>query len=399
MSTLQNKQIVLGVTGGIAAYKAAELVRRLQDAGAIVQVVMTPAGEKFVTPLTFQALSGRPVRTSLLDPEAEAGMGHIELARWADLILVAPATADIIARMAHGLANDLLTTLILATNAPVAVAPAMNQAMWKHSATQNNIKLLCERNVKVFGPDEGDQACGDVGPGRMLDANILVGACEAVFSNGKLAGKQVLITAGPTRESIDPVRYISNHSSGKMGFALAQAALEAGATVKLIAGPVALPTPSGIERIDVVSAQQMLQACQSHAHETDLFIATAAVADYRTKQVATNKIKKKEGMGMVLELEENPDILASIAREYDIPVVIGFAAETHNMLDYARQKLTKKNLQAIIANDVSSPDIGFNSDYNAVTLVTESGTTNLPSLPKLKLAREIVSWVTQQFFK
>ena len=383
MQSLFNKQVVLGVSGGIAAYKSAELIRRLRDAGAEVRVVMTNAAREFITPLTLQALSGHPVHGDLLDPAAEAAMGHIELARWADLVLIAPATADMMARLAQGRGDDLLTTLVLATDAPVAIAPAMNQAMWRDPATQHNLALLLERDVKVFGPGDGGQACGDVGPGRMLEPTDIAARAAECFERGLLAGRHVLINAGPTREAIDPVRYISNHSSGKMGFALAEAAAEAGARVTLVAGPVNLPTPARVQRVDVVSAQQMLDAC------------LAAVADYRPDACADQKLKKTPGSddGMTLTLVRNPDILATLASHSERPgFCVGFAAETQDLLGYARDKLQRKNLDLIIANDVSQSGIGFNSDDNAVTLIDRDLTsTHLPQASKQKLARDLIS--------
>jgi len=394
MQSLFNKQVVLGVSGGIAAYKSAELIRRLRDAGAEVRVVMTNAAREFITPLTLQALSGHPVHGDLLDPAAEAAMGHIELARWADLVLIAPATADMMARLAQGRGDDLLTTLVLATDAPVAIAPAMNQAMWRDPATQHNLALLLERDVKVFGPGDGGQACGDVGPGRMLEPTDIAARAAECFERGLLAGRHVLINAGPTREAIDPVRYISNHSSGKMGFALAEAAAEAGARVTLVAGPVNLPTPARVQRVDVVSAQQMLDACLA-ALPADLFIASAAVADYRPDVCADQKLKKTPGSddGMTLTLVRNPDILATLASHSERPgFCVGFAAETQDLLGYARDKLQRKNLDLIIANDVSQSGIGFNSDDNAVTLIDRDLTsTHLPQASKQKLARDLIS--------
>lgn len=394
MQSLSNKQVVLGVSGGIAAYKSAELIRRLRDAGAEVRVVMTNAAREFITPLTLQALSGHPVHGDLLDPAAEAAMGHIELARWADLVLIAPATADLMARLAQGRGDDLLTTLVLATDAPIAIAPAMNQAMWRDAATQHNLELLLGRGVHVFGPGDGGQACGDVGPGRMLEPTDIAARAAACFQRGLLSGRHVLINAGPTREAIDPVRYISNHSSGKMGFALAEAAAEAGARVTLVAGPVNLPTPARVQRVDVVSAQDMLDACQA-ALPAELFIASAAVADYRPDTCAEQKLKKTPGSddGMTLTLIRNPDILATLAAGAQRPrCCVGFAAETQDVLGYARDKLQRKNLDLIIANDVSQSGIGFNSDDNAVTLIDRQLTsTSLPQASKQKLARDIIS--------
>lgn len=392
MLRLANRRIIVGVTGGIAAYKSAELIRRLKDQGAEVRAVMTAAAQEFITPLTLQALSGNPVHTTLLDTDAEAAMGHIELARWGDLILVAPASADFIARIAHGHGNDLLTTLCLAARCPIAVAPAMNQAMWAAPATQANLRLLQERGIHQFGPAEGSQACGDVGPGRMLEAVQLADLAADLFPSGLLTGKRVVITAGPTREAIDPVRFISNHSSGKMGFALAEAARDAGAQVTLISGPVHLPTPDRVQRINVVSADDMLKAALAIVGQTDIFIATAAVADFRPQQPSGHKIKKQDNSGsLTLTLTENPDIVANIARQQPKPFTVGFAAETRDVLDYARQKIARKNLDLIVANDVSRSDIGFNSDMNAVTLIWPDGQQNLELASKHQIARDIVA--------
>ena len=377
LSVIPHKNIILAVTGGIAAYKSAILVRRLKDYGFDVRVVMTQGAQAFITPLTFQALSGNPVHTELLDPEAEAGMGHIELARWADLILVAPASCDSIAKFANGLADDLLSTLYLATKAPVWVAPAMNQQMWAAKATQRNLQTLVEDGVHVIMPDAGEQACGDVGLGRMPEPEDLARQVAAYFHKaqraiaekfGLLAGKRVTITAGPTREAIDPVRYISNHSTGKMGFALAAACYAAGAKVTLVAGPVSLDTPNGVQRINVSSAMQMLDVSMNQLKEgCDIFIATAAVADYRVAQVAEHKIKKA-GDELTVSLVKNPDIVATIAQQQQRPFMVGFAAETQNVEEYAAAKLVAKKLDMIACNDVSRPDIGFASDENAMTV-------------------------------
>ncbi|UTW44430.1 bifunctional phosphopantothenoylcysteine decarboxylase/phosphopantothenate--cysteine ligase CoaBC [bacterium SCSIO 12696] len=389
MTSLTNKRILLGVSGGIAAYKSADLVRRLQDAGAEVQVVMTPAACEFITPLTMQALSGNPVHTSLLDPEAEAAMGHIELARWADLLLVAPASADFLARLAQGQGNDLLSTLCLACPSPIAVAPAMNQAMYRSQSTQDNLTQLAERNIHIFGPAEGSQACGDVGPGRVLEPLELVEHAASLFTSGALAGKRVVITAGPTREPLDPVRYISNYSSGKMGYALAEAAAEAGADTVLISGPVNLPPPDRVTTVRVVSALDMHSAAIEHAAGTDLFIATAAVADYRPVQMAEQKIKKS-GDEITLQLTKNPDIVASVAAMEPRPTTIGFAAESENLEQYARGKLERKKLDLVIANDICCDGIGFNSDDNQVSVVSSNGIETLPKLNKQILARELI---------
>ncbi|WP_331351875.1 bifunctional phosphopantothenoylcysteine decarboxylase/phosphopantothenate--cysteine ligase CoaBC [Cellvibrio sp. UBA7671] len=396
MTSLANKQILLGVTGGIAAYKSADLVRRLQDAGASVQVVMTPAAQEFITPLTMQALSGNPVHTQLLDPEAEAGMGHIQLARWADLVLIAPATADFMARLTQGVGNDLLTSICLATAAPIAIAPAMNQGMWHNPATQTNLDTLIKRKIHIFGPAEGGQACGDVGPGRMLEPLQLVDAAARLFTSGSLAGKKVVITAGPTREALDPVRYLSNYSSGKMGYALAQAAAEAGAKTILISGPTQLATPARVTRIDVISAEDMHSASLAAAQDCDLFIAAAAVADYRPAQMSAQKMKKGESDTLTLSLVKNPDIVASIAALEPKPFTIGFAAESENLLEYARSKLQHKNLDLVVANNISDSSIGFNSDDNAVTLVEKNTATEISQRSKQQLARELIALFAQK---
>jgi phosphopantothenoylcysteine decarboxylase/phosphopantothenate--cysteine ligase len=396
LARLVHKRIVLGVTGGIAAYKSAELIRRLRDAGAEVQVVMTAAAQQFITPLTLQALSGNPVHTDLLDPSAEAAMGHIELARWADLVLIAPASADCLARLAQGIANDLLTTLCLATKARLAVAPAMNQQMWAAASLQANVAILRARGVAVFGPAAGSQACGDVGEGRMLEALELAQCCAEQFRSGVLTGLHVVITAGPTREAIDPVRYLSNHSSGKMGFAIAQACIDAGARVTLIAGPVHLPAPDRAQRVNVESAQQMLEATQTECATADIFIATAAVADYRPQAMAGQKIKKSSEM-LTLDLIKNPDIVATIAAQKNKPFVVGFAAETEKMLEHAREKLARKNLDMIACNDVARRDIGFQSDDNALTVIWANGSQALEKSAKTVIARQLVDLIALRF--
>ncbi|WP_390619215.1 bifunctional phosphopantothenoylcysteine decarboxylase/phosphopantothenate--cysteine ligase CoaBC [Maricurvus nonylphenolicus] len=394
LTSLNNKRILLGISGGIAAYKSAELIRRLMDHGADVRVVMTRAAQEFITPLTLQALSGNPVHTELLDPEAEAGMGHIELARWADLVLIAPASADLMARLAQGKADDLLTTLFLATPAQVVLAPAMNQGMWRNASTQANAKLLEERSVTLLGPAEGSQACGDVGPGRMLEPDELAALTAQQFQSGLLAGKKVVITAGPTREAIDPVRYISNHSSGKMGYALAEAAAEAGATTILISGPTQLATPDRVQRLDVTSAQEMYDATMASLEGCDLFIASAAVADYRPAQLAEQKIKKTGQDTMTIELVKNPDIVTAVAASQPKPYTVGFAAETQDVVSYARGKLERKKLDLVIANDVSQAGIGFNSDRNAVTLVWPTDEETLAENSKTQLARDLIARIS-----
>ena len=391
---MQGKRILLGVTGGIAAYKSPDLVRRLRDRGAEVQVVMTGGAREFVTPTTFQAVSGRTVRSDLWDAAAEAAMGHIELARWADAVLIAPASADFLARLATGQASDLLSTLCLATEAPIAVAPAMNHVMWANAATRTNVATLVQRGVQVFGPAEGDQACGEIGEGRMLEPVDLAERVLALLpASGALAGRRVLITAGPTRERIDPVRFVSNRSSGKMGFAVAQAAREAGATVVLVAGPVSLPTPAGVARIDVESAADMLAAVLRELPGTDIFISTAAVADYRPARAAEQKIKKT-AESLELAMERTADVLATVAARADRPYAVGFAAETESVEQNARTKLMKKNLDMIAANEVGH-DKAFDCDDNQLIVLSRNGRHELPRAGKLTLARGLIALIEQ----
>jgi len=391
MSSLANKQILLGVTGGIAAYKSADLVRRLQDMGASVRVVMTRAAQEFITPLTFQALSGNPVHTELLDPEAEAAMGHIQLARWADLVLVAPASADFMARLTQGKGDDLLTTLCLATRAPIALAPAMNQAMWANSATQDNLQRLRQRGVHILGPAAGSQACGEVGLGRMLEPLEIAELSAGLFETGSLAGRKLVITAGPTREALDPVRYLSNHSSGKMGYALAQAAAEAGARGGLVSGPPQLQPPPRVTMLAVTSAVEMCEAALAAAADCDMFIAAAAVADYRPARRSEQKIKKTADDTFTLELVKNPDIVAAVAALRPKPYTVGFAAESEQLLVHARDKLVRKGLDLIIANNIAEPGIGFDSDENAVTLLDAHSEEVLSRRSKSQLARDLVA--------
>jgi len=394
MGHLFNRNIIIAVSGGIAAYKSAELVRLLRKQGADVRVIMTRGACEFITPLTLQALSGQPVYTELLDEEAEAGMGHIELARWADAMLVAPATADTLARLAEGRADDLLAAVALATPAPLFVAPAMNQQMWHNPATGANINQLKARHITVIGPDAGEQACGDIGPGRLLEPVAIVAALSQHFDRQLLAGKRVVITAGPTQEAIDPVRFLSNHSSGKMGFALARAASEAGAHTILVAGPVNLATPKGVERHNVTSALEMLAAAEAAAVGADVFIGAAAVADYRPATIAEQKIKKQGDDPLTLQLVQNPDIIARIARSAEAPrLMVGFAAETEQLESHAASKRIRKGLDVIVANDVSRSDIGFNSEQNAVTLIDERGTQTMPIANKQQLA----VWLIEAF--
>ncbi|MEJ2308503.1 MAG: bifunctional phosphopantothenoylcysteine decarboxylase/phosphopantothenate--cysteine ligase CoaBC [Gammaproteobacteria bacterium] len=390
--SLANRHILLGVTGGIAAYKAAELARLFVTAGADVRVVMTRAAGEFVGAMTFQALTGNETRSDLFDSAHEAAMGHIELARWADLVLVAPATANFIASMAHGRADDLLSTLCLATAAPVAVAPAMNRQMWADEATRANIVTLEERGRLVWGPGAGEQACGEVGPGRMLEPPEILDKAQQLFTKGDLAGVRALVTAGPTHEAIDPVRFIGNRSSGKMGFAIARALEEQGAAVTLVAGPCALPTPSGIGRIDVNSALEMHGAVMQRAGDCDLFVATAAVADYRPADVRESKIKK-DADTLELRLVRNPDILAEVATLSNAPFTVGFAAETDDIEAYADDKRRKKGLDMIAANAVGGEHGGFDSDENALLVLWEGGRQELPMTGKLRLARQLVDLI------
>lgn len=398
--SLTNKNVLLGIGGGIAAYKSADLVRRLKERGFGVRVVMSQSAQEFITPLTLQALSGHPVASSLLDPAAEAAMGHIELARWADLVIIAPATANLLARINAGMADELITTTCLATEAPIALCPAMNQQMYRNVATQANLTSLASRGYTLWGPASGSQACGEVGPGRMLEPLEIAELASDFFATKEvsaqpLAGQSVLITAGPTREAIDPVRYISNHSSGKMGFALAKAAAEMGATVTLVSGPVNLATPEGVTRIDVESAQNMLDAVMDNVDKKHIFIGCAAVADYRISDVATCKIKKS-AEEMQLALVRNPDILATVASLPNRPFVVGFAAETHDVETYARDKLKRKNLNMIAANDVSVAGLGFNADANALRVFWPQGSQDLPATDKLTLARQLLSLIVKE---
>jgi len=400
MNRLANKRLVLGITGSIAAYKGAELLRRLREAGAEVQVVMTEGAQAFVSPLTFQSLSGRAVRSELIDTAAEAAMGHIELARWPDAILVAPASADFIARLVQGRADDLLTAVCLASEAPLALAPAMNRVMWQAAATRDNVATLAARGVRVFGPDSGPQACGETGEGRMLEPAAITGLLGGLFASGALDGLSVLVTAGPTYEDIDPVRFIGNRSSGRMGFALAAAAAEAGARVTLVAGPVALETPARVSRIDVRSAEQMLAAVREQLADCDIFISAAAVADYRPAAVADDKIKRADS-AMTLELVPNPDILASVAGRDSAPFTVGFAAETSDLEQQALRKLERKGIDMIAANRVGLADsgeaVGFDSDSNALDVFWSGGRQQLPQAPKSRLARELITLIAENY--
>ena len=402
LAVMAGQNIILGVTGGIAAYKTPELVRRLRDRGATVQVVMTRSAREFVTETTLQAVSGMPVRNNLWDSDAEAAMGHIELARWADLVLIAPATAEIMARLAAGAAPDLLTTLCLATEAPVVIAPAMNHVMWSHPAVQENRQKLLDHGVRILGPDHGDQACGESGPGRMMQPDDIVAAVTAPTAvenvePPSLAGKTVMITAGPTREALDPVRFISNRSSGKMGYALASAARQAGAEVILVSGPVSIEKPDGVKLVSVESAQQMFAATHEHIEGVDIFIAAAAVADYRPANLEQQKIKKTAGE-MSIDLIRAPDILASVAKINNGPFTVGFAAETENLRDYARGKLDKKNLDMIVANLVGE-NLGFDVDDNSVEVYWRDGEQSFPIATKTDLAIDLIGLVSERYLE
>jgi phosphopantothenoylcysteine decarboxylase/phosphopantothenate--cysteine ligase len=389
---LANKNILVGITGSIAAYKSADLVRRLRDAGASVRVAMSENAKRFITPLTMQAVSGNPVHDDLFDLQAEAAMGHIELARWADLVLIAPATADLMARLVNGNADDLLTTLCLATRAPIAIAPAMNQAMWQHMSTQNNLQALIRKNVFVFGPGEGSQACGDIGFGRMLEPAEIVQHTAKLFSTNTLSGQKILITAGPTHEAIDPVRYITNGSTGKMGYALAQAAVEAGANVTLVSGPVQLPVPAHVNCIRVVTALEMHDAVMRNINEYDMVFAVAAVSDYRCEKIAEHKIHKDKEISE-LKMVRNPDIAASIGALTTKPFLVGFAAETENVLASAKAKRVRKNMNMIIANQVGD---GMGTDDNKVVVISENNETVLQD-SKQKLARKLIGIIAENY--
>jgi len=390
------KKILLGVTGGIAAYKSAELIRLIIKSGAEVRVVMTKAATEFVQPLTYQALSGHRVYTDIFDAEADSAMDHIELARWADLMIVAPASADFIAKMRNGYADNLLLTLCLASKQPVAIAPAMNQQMYANRATQDNIKLLASRAVLIWGPDDGEQACGDTGPGRMLEPTEIFERMAEYLSPGKLDGKNVLITAGPTREPIDPVRYISNRSTGRMGYALAQAAHQAGAGVTLVSGPVNLDAPSGVERISVSSAIEMRDAVIERVAKVDIFIACAAVSDYRVEQVAAQKIKKTT-QKINLELMPNPDIVSEVTRLKNKPFTLGFAAETEKLEQHAVEKLQRKNLDMIAANRVAAEQTGFESDTNELNVIWADGQRLLTLNDKHEIAKQLIDLVAERY--
>ena len=395
MKSLTNKNILLGVTGGIAAYKSAEIVRHLKKSGASVRVVMTRSAEEFITPLTLQALSGNRVSTELLDAEAEAAMGHIELAKWADGILIAPATANTIARLSSGRGDDLLSTVTLAFDGPISIAPAMNQAMWRDERTQENLNKLINNKLGICGPGSGEQACGDIGLGRMLEPQEILEMFSSSFDKGIMSGKRILITAGPTQEPIDPVRFITNRSSGKMGYALAEAAIESGAQVTLISGPVNIEPPSNCNLVAIKTAKEMYESVMHHIKGADVYIGTAAVSDYSPAHINESKIKKDgSNAAMVLELKENQDILKSVSELEERPYVVGFAAETDNLIENAEKKLNNKNLDLIVANDVSDKEIGFDSDENEVTLITHEEKQFIQKQNKRKISKNIIEFIS-----
>ena len=397
MHSLINKNILLGVTGGIAAYKAAEIVRHLKKSGSSVRVVMTKSAEEFITPLTLQALSGNRVSRELLDAEAEAAMGHIELAKWADGILIAPATANTLARLSSGRGDDLLSTITLAFEGPISLAPAMNQAMWRDSRTQENLKKLIDKGYILCGPGSGEQACGDVGLGRMLEPLEIMKIFSDSFKEGILSGKSVLITAGPTKEPIDPVRFITNRSSGKMGYSLAEAAIDAGAIVTLITGPVDIEPPMKCNTIPVETAKEMHEAVMHHVNKKDIYIGTAAVSDYRPARRNETKLKKDDkGSPLILELVENQDILKSVSELDERPYVVGFAAETNDLIKNAKTKFKNKGLDLVVANDVSDKSIGFDSDDNAVTLITKRRNLAIEKESKRKIAKKIIKLIAEE---
>ena len=397
MKSLANKNILLGVTGGIAAYKSAEIVRHLKKSGASVRVVMTKSAEEFITPLTLQALSGNRVSTELLDAEAEAAMGHIELAKWADGILIAPATANTLARISSGRGDDLLSTVTLAFDGPVSLAPAMNQAMWLDKRTQENLEKLIQQDFGICGPGSGEQACGDIGLGRMLEPLEILEIFSLSFSKGAMLGKSILITAGPTQEPIDPVRFITNRSSGKMGYSLAEAAIESGAKVTLISGPVNLEPPTNCNLVEIKTAKEMYESVMHHIKGMDVYIGTAAVSDYSPAHINESKLKKDgSNAAMTLALKENQDILKSVSELNDRPYVVGFAAETEDLIENAEKKLKNKKLDLIVANDVSDKEIGFDSDQNEVTLITHKGKELIQRQNKKKISKKIIEFISKR---
>ena len=398
MRKLAGKKILLGITGGIAAYKSAILCRQLKQLEADVSVIMTAAATRFITPLTLQALSGHPVHCDLFEAESDHGMGHIELARWADQIIIAPASANTIAKLAHGQAEDLLTTTVLASDKPLFVAPAMNSLMWQHLATQANIQLLISRGVKILGPAEGEQACGEQGPGRMLEAEQIAEQLRQQLDKGLLAGKNIVITAGPTWEAIDPVRGLTNHSSGKMGYELASAMLDAGANITLISGPTALLPPAGVNCIDITSAQEMADVAMANITSCDIFIGVAAVADYRPVSTSKQKIKK-DAESLTIELVRNPDILAMVAAADKAPFTVGFAAETQSITANAQKKLSAKGINMIAANPVSGENSAFNSDSNELVLIDRDGISHLSRCSKSLLAQKLTKEIARRYYE
>ena len=396
MKNFLKKNILLCVTGGIAAYKSAELTRLFKKEGADVRIVMTESAKEFITPLTLQAVSGNQIHDSLLDEKAEAAMGHIELAKWADIILIAPCTADSLSKITHGRADDLMGALILATKASIFIAPAMNMNMWLDPSTQDNYKTLLSRQINFIGPNDGEQACGDVGPGRMSEPHEIVDLINASFAKGPLAGKTITITAGPTREQIDPVRYISNNSSGKMGYAIAEAALEQGASVNLISGPVSLSASKEIHLYKINSAEEMLNNVKNCMSESDIFIGCAAVSDFKPSDYSNSKIKKEEHHDLDIKLEKNKDILSFVGNNYSKSYVVGFAAETDDVIKNAKEKLIYKSLNMIISNDVSDKSIGFDVDENEVNLITKNDCILLKKDKKIRIAREIIKKITTE---
>ena len=398
MRKLAGKKILLGITGGIAAYKSAILCRQLKQLEADVRVIMTAAATRFITPLTLQALSGHPVHCDLFEAESDHGMGHIELARWADQIIIAPASANTIAKLAHGQAEDLLTTTVLASDKPLFLAPAMNSLMWQHLATQANIQLLISRGVKILGPAEGEQACGEQGPGRMLEAEQIAEQLRQQLDKGLLAGKNIVITAGPTWEAIDPVRGLTNHSSGKMGYELASAMLDAGANITLISGPTALLPPAGVNCIDITSAQEMADVAMANITSCDIFIGVAAVADYRPVSTSKQKIKK-DAESLTIELVRNPDILAMVAAADKAPFTVGFAAETQSLTANAQKKLSAKGINMIAANPVSGENSAFNSDSNELVLIDRDGISHLSRCSKSLLAQNLTKEIARRYYE
>ena len=394
MLNFSNKNILLCVTGGIAAYKAAEIIRLFKKDGADVRVIMTESAKEFITPLTLQAVSGNEIHDSLLDLKAESAMGHIELAKWADIILIAPCTAESMAKIVHGRADDLMGAVILASKASIYIAPAMNTTMWLDKGTQDNYQTLLSRGIKFIGPDEGEQACGDIGPGRLVEPDKIINLIKSHLNKGLLSGKTVTITAGPTREQIDPVRFISNNSSGKMGYALAEAAVQEGAIVNLVSGPVVLAADKSINLFKINSASEMLEAVNTCMKSSDIFISCAAVADYKPSNYSDTKIKKENLDNLEINLEKNHDILSEVAEQFSSAYIVGFAAETSNVNSNAKKKLDSKNLNMIISNDVSDTSIGFDSDENEVHVITGSETIFIKKDKKIRIAREILNIIS-----